>query len=827
MLSRPRVLQLALERGSWTVFMAIDSRLQTNFAVVEGAPGRTHHILENRYGHFDAETRAFVLTNVLTPRPWVNVLSNGEYGLVVSQLGGGFSWRRNSQLERLTRWEQDLAHDAYGRWVYVYDLETDEVRSTTFAPVRQAAEEEEVCHGLGWTAFRRRFGSLETTQTVFVPTTGSCEHTIVEIRNWGSSPKTVRVGSYLEWHLGFQGDWHREFHRLFMSLRTGGNALYAWKRTGLKEGSREELDAPMTAYVSVAGLAGVRWFADKAQWLGRAGRFDRPDGVVRDVEPVVTERWDDPIAAIAAVVEIPAGGAVRFALTLGAEDTPALAERAAEVDLSEIEQRFEEAKVAAHKRAGSLAIESSDEAFDLMNNAWLPHQAEVGRMLARCAYYQQGGAYGFRDQLQDSLSLLETDPATTLTQLGRHAEAMYEDGGVRHWWHPNSDIFAVSHHSDTCLWLPYGVLEYLDETAADSVLDADFAYLSRRTEREAGLGSLLDHCQRGIARFLERRSPRGLPLIGSGDWNDGLSHAGIDGKGESAWLAMFGFAILNRFAEVLDRRGDSGLANRYRIEAAALQQAVETHAWDGEWYIAGTSDDGRPFGSRESVSGKIFLNPQTWAAITGIGSRDRISSALAAVRERLVKPYGALLLAPAYSDVDPYVGYITRYAPGLRENGGVYSHASTWAVQAFAEAGDPETAYAIYRGMLPPIRSALDADAYQAEPFVMPGNVDGPDSPFEGRAGWTWYTGSAAWMRRVAVRNLMGVRATADGLLIQPTLPIGLGPVRLSRPFRGDTFEIEIEAGPASAMIVDGVEHPLGVVASSGAGEQRRVRVVS
>jgi len=380
----------------------------------------------------------------------------------------------------------------------------------------------------------------------------------------------------------------------------------------------------------------------------------------------------------------------------------------------------------------------------------LPYQAIACRMYARCAYYQQGGAYGFRDQLQDSLMLLDRDPRATLAQLGRNAEAMYEDGGVRHWWHPGTQIFSESHHSDTSLWLAYGTLEYLEATGDEAALQSRFKFLNRSTQRYGTGGSLWEHCLRGVDRALSMRSARGLPLIQAGDWNDGLSHAGLEGRGESVWLAMFLYDILQRWAPHLDKLEEHGTAARFRREAAQLREAVHEYAWDGEWYIGGTRDDGKPFGSRDCQEGRIFLNPQTWAVLSGIAPADRIESAMQAVRDQLLTPYGALLLKPAYKKVDPYIGYITRYAPGLRENGGVYSHASTWAALAFAKLADLETAQKIYRGMLPPLRSEANADLYAAEPYVMPGNIDGPDSPFAGRAGWTWYTGSAAWMVRIA-----------------------------------------------------------------------------
>jgi cellobiose phosphorylase len=372
------------------------------------------------------------------------------------------------------------------------------------------------------------------------------------------------------------------------------------------------------------------------------------------------------------------------------------------------------------------------------------------------------------------------------------------------------------------MWPAYATLEYLAETADFGALEKPAKYLPRQGTPQRS-GTILEHCLCGIERMLELRSHRGLPLIGGGDWNDGLSHVGLGGKGESVWLAMFAYGVLHKMATVLDRIGEPAKATRFRQEAASLQAAVETHGWDGDWYLAGTCDNGQPLGSHACVEGSIFLNPQTWAVISGVGSPERTRRAMAAVKERLVKPYGALLLSPAYASLDPYVGYITRYAPGLRENGGVYSHASTWAVQAFAEMGDVETAYSIYRGMTPPLRAEADADRYQAEPYVMPGNVDGPDSPFEGRAGWTWYTGSAGWMRRTALHWLLGVRPCLDGLTIAPNLPQGLGPVRLVRPFRGDRFEIELRPGTGNRLFVDGREWQGEVVPASGEGVTRKV----
>lgn len=719
----------------------------------------TGRLLPNAYGYFDAETAAFVVTDVLTPRPWINVLANEQYGVVISQAGGGFSWFDNCQLYRLSRWEQDLVQDNHGRFLYVQDTENPaELWSTAYQPTRRRAEKDEVRHALGATTFTREFLQLACNHTMFVPRSGAAEVWIIEIENLSNRRRTIKLGSYLEWHLGGIGDWHREFHRLFIESRRVGNTLIAWKHPGLQEHRRSNPAEPVRAFVSWSGVEDVTWITDKQEWLGRGGSPASPRAMSEICAESSTPRWDDPVAGGLARITLEPGEKRCVVITIGT----APSEEAAVT----IGKRFDETTAKAEleatlqswtKTCRASDVHTGDAATDFMCKSWLPYQAVAGRLLAKCAYYQQGGAYGFRDQLQDSLMLLDWQPECTLAQLGRHAEAMYEDGSVRHWWHPGTDIFVRSHHSDTCLWLAYGMLEYLAATGDASALDEEYAFLNSETEQRCGTGTMWDHCRRGIDRALERLSSRGLPLIGAGDWNDGLSHAGIDGKGESVWLGMFLYDILTRWQPVLMSRRDDATALRFRAAAAALKAAVNEHGWDGEWYLGGTRDDGLPFGSHTCAEGTIFLNPQTWSVISGIAPPDRAAQAMESVRRRLLEPFGALLLRPAYSSVDPYIGYITRYAPGLRENGGVYSHASTWAVKAFATIGDMDTAWSIYRGMLPPLRAQADPELYAAEPYVMPGNSDGPDSPYPGRAGWTWYTGSAAWMVRVA-RILSQVR---------------------------------------------------------------------
>lgn len=779
---------------------------------------------ENAYGRFDRETASFVVTNPLTPRPWINVLANERYGLVLSQAGGGFSWLDNCQLLRLNRWEQDLVTDAYGRFLYVRDGEN--LYSTTYQPTRCQAPLDEIEHGLGYTTFRRTFGELGFEHTVFVPGEETCEVWIVTIENRTASPKRLVLGTYLEWHLGGPGEWHREFHRLFMESAVEGDALFAWKHPALPEGRREVVGGTVRAFVAMHGVGRVTWISDKTAFLGRVGTPSRPQALWTQPEPSATPRWDDPVAGGLASLSLGAGERRTFTVVIGAADDAQQARAlAARFDAAEAIPALATTRSTWAARCRALRCETPDAAFDLMNNAWFPYQATAGRLLAKCAYYQQGGAFGFRDQLQDSLALLPSEPETTLRQLERHAEAMFEDGGVRHWWHPNTEIAVASHHSDTSLWLAFGLLAYLDETARLDVLSDQYRFLSRETGRPGEYGTLLEHALRGVRRALDRRSHRGLPLIGGGDWNDGLSHVGIEGKGESVWLAMFLFDVLARWQPYLNELGLSDVAVEFEQAGQALRDAVHRHAWDGDWYLAGTRDDGAPFGSKDCRYGTIYLNPQTWAVISGIGDPQRDGRAMDAVRSRLVKSYGAVLLDPAYREVDPFIGYISRYAPALRENGGVYSHAATWAVQAFAMFGDARTAFSIYQGMNPSLRSGFDADRYAAEPYVMPGNADGPDSPYEGRAGWTWYTGSAAWMRRVAHEWILGVRASRNGLIVQPAWPESWSRARVIRTFRGDRYEIEFEQTDSDQGVwIEGRPAP-GPILGPGDGASLRVAV--
>jgi cellobiose phosphorylase len=420
-----------------------------------------------------------------------------------------------------------------------------------------------------------------------------------------------------------------------------------------------------------------------------------------------------------------------------------------------------------------------------MTNFWAKYQAISCRLWGKSAFYQVSAGYGFRDQLQDSQVFLVGDPAYTRRQLLLHAAQQFVEGDVLHWWFSIRGGGPRTNCSDDLLWLPFILDAYLLETADDAILDEVVPYLN------GPAGTLYDHCKRAIERSFSRFSPRGVPLMGDHDWNDGLSAVGTLLRGESFWVAEFLYLILGNFIPLAQRRGDTAFAERCAVIRQSVCEALNRHGWDGAWYLQATTDDGRLLGSHTNDEGQIFLMPNAWAVISGAADRERAQTAMQSVTEYLLKDYGPLLNYPAFTRPRPDVGYVTRYAPGLRENGGVYTHAATWAVWAYALVGQPDLAYAAYQRICPPNRSR-DIDTYKAEPYVTPGNVDGPLSEYYGRGGWTWYTGSAQWLHRMATHWILGIRPCADGLRVEPCIPAEWPGYRVIRQFRGAEYVIDV-----------------------------------
>lgn len=778
------------------------------------APSGKH--FDNGYGYFTAGGDEYVITRPDTPRPWVNVICPGEYGLVVSQLGGGYSWLTHASLNRVTRWEQDLVSDSHGKYLYIRDDETGEFWSPTWKPVCHDYDVYECRHGIGYTAITTVCNDIEATMTLTVPPGETVEVWRLTLKNLGKRARKLSVWSYLEWCLGVAPDTHREFHKTFLETRLAddGRAVYATKRMWdirNDEGQHWNRNWDKVAFHAV-DVASQGATGNKEAFIGQYGTNASPlalreGGYLAET----TGRWDDSAASLRVNIELDPGDQSAVVFTLGvAEDQAAAEQKAAyyqKPDVFEGVMRDVDAFWVGWME-GSQA-QTPDEGLNLMVNRWFKYQSLSSRIWGRTAYYQTGGAYGYRDQLQDSQLFLHLDPPRTKAQIMLHAAHQYAAGHVQHWWHPITEEGMESAFSDDLLWLPFVTTNYIKETADFEIFNETAPYLDQEIG-DGHTGTLYEHCTRAIERSFSKRSDRGLPLIGTGDWNDGFSVTGWAGKGESVWVAQFLVAILKAFCPAVQRAIDAGVVpaqegerlQRYREEIDNLTEAVNTHGWDGQWYWAASCDDGTLVGSDKAQEGKIHLNPQTWSILSGIVPDDRRDAVLESLETRLYRDYGAVLLQPAYSTPDPRIGYLTRYAAGTRENGGLYAHAAAWAIQMECQLKRADKAWSLFRKMSPPQRG-MDPKLYQCEPYVTAANVDGPDSPLYGRGGWTWYTGSSAWVYRVLMESILGVRPTWEGLLIDPCIPSHWPGYTVTRRYREHVYQIEVTRPAGAGLAVD------------------------
>lgn len=754
---------------------------------------------ENKYGYFTADGREYVITRPDTPRPWVNILSNGDYGTILSQTGSGFSWRGNSNLSRITRWEQDLIKDEWGSYLYLRDNESGNFWSLTWKPTCPKFDFFEARYGQGYVIHRSRLNGIFAEKTVCVAMEEPVE--IWKVRLVNESGETRRLGlfSYFEWCLGNAGDTHREFHKTFIetNIQKSLNTIYGYKRPALVPHfiSTGLAERPLEAFHSV-NLKPEGYEGDKEAFFGEYGNILAPRAVVQGNLKNSSGKWCDSVASLHVNVELAPGEEKTVIFLLGAtrerkESETIIKKYSNEANVDRELARVKDFWTELFSRTW---VETPDDAFNFMTNTWLKYQAIAGRIWAKCAYYQSSGGIGFRDQLQDCQVFFPLEPKLARKQILLHAEQQFPDGTVYHWWHPNTNIGAITNMTDDLVWLAYITLNYLDETQDFGILKVKVNYLKDPKSKTGKVtqGPLYEHCVRAIDKVLSRWSPRGLPLIGEGDWNDGFSHVGVHWKGESIWLGHFMVGILKNFAPICEREGEKKRAQNYLKRAEALKAAINKHAWEDDRYIRATRDDGKLMGSKTSEEGKIDLMAQVWALIHDVAPPDRAKICMQTAEKLLYREYGPLLLTPAYSKPDPHIGYITRYAPGLRENGGVYTHAATWGLQAQCLLKRGDYAFETYRRFCPVYRGE-DPDLYYVEPYVTPGNTDGPDSPYFGRGGWTWYTGSGAWLFRICLDWQLGIRPVAEGLLMDPVIPKKWNGFKVRRLFRGATYEITVK----------------------------------
>jgi len=761
---------------------------------------------ETKYGYFSESGDEYIIKTPKTPKPWINVLSNGNYGLVVSQTGGGFSWETHSEFNRITRWHQDLIQDNWGKYFYFKNNKTGDIWSPTWKPVKTELDSYKAIYGFGYTKFITEYKNITVELLIFIPMNDSLEIWDFNIINNSSETVDLSIFTYFEWVLGSSNDHHREFHKQFLetSFNKEVNGLIATKRLWdipLGDRGHWNINYEYTGFISTNRKISS-YEGDKEAFIGQYNSLENPHAVTSGKLTKSTGKFNDSIGSLKVDLKIEPNKAKKVDFYIGIKKTVSEIESSLQnfQKDNQIKAELEKVKDTWKNLLGTLEVNTPDKAMNLSVNMWFRYQAIAGRLWARTAYYQQSGAFGFRDQLQDSLVYLPIDAKLTENQIRLHAKHQFEDGSVLHWWHPISETGLKTEMTDDLLWLPFVISEYIAETSNYKILDIKEPFYNSKNK-----ATLFNHSCLAIDKVLSRFSKRGLPLIGAGDWNDGLSAVGLDMKGESIWLAEFLYLVLNKFIQISNTYGKPEIAERYKTAADKLKVSFNRHAWDGEWFWRATKDSMEKLGSDSNTEGKIYLNPQTWSVISEIAPVAKQKVAMESVSNKLLKKNGALLLQPAYSKPDKHIGYLSRYAAGRRENGGVYSHAATWAIWAFAKIGENNLAFQAYKS-LNPIYSGMKPDEYVAEPFVMPGNIDGPDSVNYGMGGWTWYTGSASWFQKVVIEWILGVQASEKGLIINPHIPPDWKKYSVKRTFRNTVYNIEFTVNSDSGKQVDFIE---------------------
>ncbi|TVR67867.1 MAG: glycosyl transferase [Spirochaetaceae bacterium] len=721
-----------------------------------------------------------------TPAPWVNVMANPDFGTLVGETGAGFTWYGNSQRNRLTTWSNDPVVDPVSEALYIRDEESGAFWTPTASPVRETSAYR-ARHGAGYTVFEHNSHGIEQELTVCVPMDDEGGQPVklqrLRLKNDTSRPRTLSVTHYLEWTLGE----NRESSQMHVttSWDESAEALFARQRYHPEYGDR-------VAFTAITPAADSHT-ADRTMFLGRNGSLSHPAAMDRTELSARTGAGLDPCSALQTGLVIPPGATVEVICVTGQTATK---EQARELVLTYRGASPGDASLAftgALERTtswwdallGEVEVHTPEESVNFLVNRWLLYQSLSCRMWARSATYQSGGAFGFRDQLQDAAAFVHSRPEITREQILLAASRQFPEGDVQHWWHPPGGAGIRSRISDDLLWLPSVVARYVEVTGDRAVLDAAVPFLQapllEEREHEVFLipeiapegASLFEHCRRALEKGLTS-GPNGLPLMGTGDWNDGMNLVGADGRGESVWLAWFLVHVLEGMIQLARLRGDEELALRWTRRREDCITRVETVAWDGEWYLRGFFDDGTPLGSSGNSEARIDSLPQSWARISGAGEEERTRRAIDAAWEHLVDHEAGLVLLfePPFDRSLPSPGYIKGYPPGVRENGGQYTHAALWFAISLARGGEGDKAVEMLR-MLNPIEHARDTEAvwrYAVEPYVIAADVYRLPGR-TGRGGWSWYTGSAAWMYRAWVEEILGLKIRGDEMRLDPVIP--------------------------------------------------------
>jgi cyclic beta-1,2-glucan synthetase len=759
----------------------------------------------NGIGGYSKDGRKYAIyldSNSVTPAPWINVIANDQFGTIVTESGLGSAWYGNSQSNKLTPWSNDPIENTINDCLYIRDEDSGAIWNPTPAPLRES-EPYRITHSQGYTRFEHNSHGFEQELLVFVPMNdaGGLPLRIqrLQLTNFSSRRRRLTITSYLEWVLGSDKE-ETQLH-LYTHWDPHSRALLAYNRYHPDYGSHVAFSSSTSSVTSFTG--------DRTEFIGRNGRLTNPAALHRKELSGKTGTGMDSCAALQTLIEIEPGSKQEIIFILGyAENEEKVRELLMQCRQTEtIDKLFNETEAWWNHTLEGIQVDVPDASVNFSINSWLPHQILSSRILGRTAFYQSSGAYGYRDQLQDVMALVYSLPHKTREHILRAAARQFEEGDVQHWWHPASGAGTRSRISDDPLWLPFVTAHYVRTTGDVSILNEAVPFLKGPLldenqhetyfipEISSESASLLEHCRRAIHKGVTS-GPHGLPLMGGGDWDDGLNLVGIKGKGESVWLAWFIIHVLNDFADLLKHIGSTEEEESYRKHAKQIAKIIEATAWDGSWYRRAYFDDGTPLGTSEATEAIIFSLAQSWAVISGGGDPSRIKIALKSTDEFLIRRLEkiVLLFTPPFnsSAIDP--GYIKGYPPGVRENGGQYTHGSLWLAMAYAMQGDGDKAVELLQMMHPHSHTGTENEInqYKVEPYVLAADVYDFTGQM-GRGGWTWYTGSAGWMYRIWIEEILGFKLRGNTLSINPTIPKHWNGFKIRYRYFESVYEITFE----------------------------------
>jgi cyclic beta-1,2-glucan synthetase len=761
-----------------------------------------------------------------TPAPWINVIANKkDFGFIVSEAGSGYTWSQNSRENRLTPWSNDAVGDPSSECVYLRDEESAEFWSPTPLPIRNK-EAYLITHARGSTRFEHICHELHQSLEVFVAPEDSVKITRVKIKNLGQRVRSLSITSFVEWTLGFSRGSSAPF--VITEIEAETQAILA----------RNPYNNEFSSRIAFHQISEIKrdYTCDRHEFIGSHRSLARPQALERSSLLKASGAGLDPCGVLQHKFSLAPNESKEFFILLGQgenmEEVNAILQKFSTHE--SVEKAFQETSAYWDYLLAGLKIDTPDEAMNILVNNWLLYQTLSCRVWARSAFYQSGGAYGFRDQLQDVMALVYNSSDVSREHILRAAGRQFPEGDVQHWWHPPTGRGVRTRFSDDLLWLPYVTSFYVKNTGDASILNEE-TYFIEAPLLSAGIDdfytlpansrervSLLEHCARTIDRSL-KVGEHGLPLMGSGDWNDGMSQVGPQGRGESVWVAWFLHSTIEAFLPYLERESSQvERVTKYKQHLIELRKAVELHAWDGDWYRRAYFDDGTPLGSSSNDECRIDSIAQSWSVLSGAGNVERSKRAMAAVDELLIDRGDGLikLFTPPFDKGKLNPGYIKGYVPGVRENGGQYTHAALWTLMAFAKLGDGDKAAELYALLNPINHSSTRAGLhkYKVEPYVAAADIYGL-SPHVGRGGWTWYTGSASWMYRAAIESLLGFELRGQTIHLQPRVPSGWSTFSIDYRWRSSLYKISLRRHPEAVptgqtieLVDDGQTHEVEIL---------------